>query len=137
MRRLFTHDLGWKFFSLLLAVVIYFTVRTISVDSPNGVNPLGDWQARTLTNQPVFVVASAADVREYRVQPEQVNVEISARPEVLAALQEKDIHVTVDLTEVESARNLRQRVEVSAPPGVTVLRVTPNDVSIVVPPRRK
>ena len=135
MRDWFIKDLAWKLFSLALAVAIWATVRTVSTENNAGADPLRDWDVHTFTNLPVLVVSAAADVREFKVDPNTVDVTVRSRPEIIAALQAREIHVTVDLTEVESARDLRKRVDVSTPPGVTFIRVAPAQVDVVVPPR--
>src|SRR5690349_9431836 len=138
MRDWVIKDLGWKLFSLALAVVIWLVVQTIRSDSPVATagNPLSAWTTRTFTNLPVLVVSAAADVREFKVNPNTVDVTVSGQPGIIAVLSEKEIHVTVDLTDIEAARNLRKRIDVSTPTGVTFVRVTPADVDVVVPPRR-
>lgn len=133
MRELLTKDIGWKIFSLLLAIVIWVTVKTGSLESPRGTGVLGDWETRSFTNVPVLVISAAADVREFQIDPNMVNLEVSGRPEIMAALQRKDIQPVIDLTEIEYARSLRKRVTVSAPPGVTLLRVNPAEVNVGVP----
>ena len=40
----------------------------------------------------------------------------------------------VDLTGIEAAR-LRKRIEVSPPAGVTLVRVTPPEVDVIIPPK--
>lgn len=136
LRSIFIKDWKWKLFSVASAVAIWLTAQSIRKETIAPVNPLGDWETRDLTNLPVFVVSSAADVREFKVSPNVVNVTIRARPEDLTELQAKEIHVTVDLTEIESARDLHKRVDVSAPPGLTVVQVLPSSVDVVVPPKR-
>jgi hypothetical protein len=42
----------------------------------------------------------------------------------------------VDLTGVGVARELRKRIEVSVPAGVTPMRVTPEQVQVIFPPER-
>jgi hypothetical protein len=125
MRDLLTKDFGWKLFSLALAVAIWLIVQTIRNES-----------TRTFPNLPVLAVSASADVREFKINPGTVEVAVSGRPDVMAALADKEIHATIDLTDIETARDLRKRVDVSTPPGVTVLRVTPSYVDVVVPPDR-
>ena len=135
LRDIVTKDVGWKIFSVVLAVAIWLTVHAISKDrGPD--QALGPWENHTFTNLPVLVVSAAADVREFKVQPDSVDVTVRGRPEVILALAAREIEVRVDLTDVESARNLRKRTIVSVPPGVIVVRATPADVDVVVPPRK-
>ena len=136
VRDVITKDAGWKVFSLALAVIIWLTIRPFSDETNRGGNLLATWSTRSFTNLPVVVMSSASDVGEFRVEPSAVLVTVSGRPEVVAALTEREIHVTVDLTEIESARSLRKRIDVATPPGVTFIRATPSQVDVVVPPKR-
>ena len=137
MRNSLTKDAGWKLFSLLLAVGIWFTVNTLSRDAITPAKPLESWATRSFADVPVLVMSAAADVREFKVQPAVVQVTVSGRPEVMNALVEKEIHVVVDLTGIESARELKKHVDVSVPSGVTVVRVVPLEVDVVVPAKQK
>lgn len=134
MRALLSRDLGWKLLSLVLATVVWFTVRTLSRDALSPAKALENWATRTFEDVPVLVVSAAADVREFRVHPPVAQITVSARPEVLRALEPRDIHVMVDLTGIEAARDLRKRLDVSVPAGVTVVRVVPTEVRVLVPP---
>jgi YbbR domain-containing protein len=133
MRDWITKDLGWKIFSLLLAVVIWLTIHKI-YEEPRvaAASIVGD--KVTYDNLPVLVVSTAADVRDFRVVPGVVSVTVSGPPDVMAVLQANQIRVVVDLTGIESARDLRRRVDVSAPSGVTLVNVDPPRVGVIVPP---
>ena len=88
----------------------------------------------TFDNLPVLVVSSASDVRNFRVAPGTVAVKVSGSSEVMADLQASQIHAMVDLTDIQSAGDLRRRVDVSTPPGVTLVTVNPDQVDVIVPP---
>jgi YbbR domain-containing protein len=137
MRNFLTKDVGWKLFSLALAVGIWFTIYTLSRDALTPARPLESWATRTFPDVPVLAVSAAADVREFKVHPATVQVTVSGRPEIMTGLEEKEIRVAVDLTGIEAARDLRKRVDVSVPPGVTVVRVVPAEVGVVVPPKQE
>jgi len=136
MREWFTNDLGWKLFSLALAAGIWFIVRPIDHDPTVAANPPAPGEIRVFPRLPVLVVSAASDVREFKVQPSTVEVTVRADHGIMTALAEKDIHAMVDLSDIASARDLRKRVDVSAPPGVTVTGVSPETVDVVVPPKR-
>jgi hypothetical protein len=129
-----TKDFWWKSFSLALALVIWLTVYKIR-EAP-GV-PVAAVAGVPLTcgNVPVLVVSAASDVRDFRVLPATVAVKVSGPPEVMAVLQANQIHPIVDLTSVVAARNLKRRVEISMPPGVTLVSVTPAEVEVLFPPK--
>jgi YbbR domain-containing protein len=128
-----TNDFGWKLFSLFLAVAIWLTVHKIYEEPKTASGPaVGD--TVTFGNLPVLVVSAVSDVRDFRVAPATVAVKVSGPPEVMADLQANQIHAMVDLTDIPSNRDLRQRVDVSTPPKVTLLSVDPPKVGVIVPP---
>ena len=135
MSNIVTRDLGWKLFSLALAIVIWITVKTASDEGTRSGGILKQWDRREFSDQPVLVLSAAADVRQFKVAPDNVDIVVSGPPDIVAALQEKDVHVAVDLTQITSAQDLRKRVDVSTPPGVTVVSVSPAEVDVVVPPK--
>ncbi len=128
-------DVGWKIFSLILAVAIWLTVHRILMESAL---PIANTGGSTLTygNLPVLVVAAASDVHLYRVAPETVKVTVSGSPEIISVLQANQIRATVDLTGIDSARDLKRSVDVAVPSGVTVVSVEPAKVGVIVPPAK-
>ncbi len=132
-REIVTKDFGWKFFSVLLALVVWLIVHTISEDFSGNVNPLHRNSTRTFEHVPVDIVFAAADVREIKIEPEEVQVTVTGRAETINFLDEKEIRVTVDLRGIEEAQNLRKRVMASAPLGVTIIGIIPREVDVVVP----
>ena len=128
-------DVGWKLFSLVLAIAIWLTVHRVLLES--GL-PVASPSGSTLTygNLPVLVVASASDVHLYRVVPESVKITVSGTPEAIAVLQANQIRATVDLTGIDAARDLKRSVDVAVPSGITVVSVEPAKVGIIVPPAK-
>ena len=141
MRDWFIKDFGWKLFSVLLALAIWLTVHKILEESapppvvvpPRPPTPV----ATTFTNLPVLIVSAAADVREFHVTPNTVTVTVSGQPEIMAVLQANQVHALVDLTDIEAARNLQRRVDITTPAGVTLVNVDPAEVNVVIPAQRK
>jgi len=134
MQDLLTKDFGWKLFSLVLAIAIWLTVQTIRNETAPA-NSQNAWATQSLPKLPVLVVSATADVREFKVNPSTVQVIVGGRPDVVATLTEREIHASVDLTDLEAARDLRKRIDVSAPPGVTVVKIVPAFVDVAVPPK--
>jgi YbbR domain-containing protein len=132
IRDLFIKDWGWKLFSVILAAAIWLTVHKILV--PNVSTASATVNPVTYGNLPVFIVSSAADVHFYRVAPSTVKVTVSGTPEAIAVLQANQIRATVDLTDIDSARDLKRRVDVSVPSGVTLISVDPLKVGVIIPP---
>jgi YbbR domain-containing protein len=135
MRDLFIKDFGWKLFSLLLAAFIWLTVHKI-IEEPPSVTASAVSSPVTYGNLPVLIVATAADMRPYRVTPNTVSVTVSGPADAMAVLQANQIRPTVDLTDIDSATDLKRRVDVSVPSGVTLVSVEPAKVGIILPPKR-
>jgi YbbR domain-containing protein len=133
MRDLLFKDFGWKLFSLLLAAGIWLTVHRILLESPEPATP-GGTSSLTYGNLPVLIVAAAADVHLYRVAPNMVSITVRGSPDAIAVLQANQIRATVDLTDVESAGELKRRVDVSVPSGITLVSIDPPKVGIIIPP---
>ena len=136
LRDIVTKEPGWKLFSVALAVGIWLTVHTISEDAAKHVNPLSGLATQTFQTVPVLVVSAASDVREFKVRPTTVQITISGRPEAVAALDPRQIHVFVDLTGIQAAQDLKKRVDVSTPPGITFVSAQPPEVDVMVPPKK-
>ncbi|HEX4341910.1 MAG TPA: CdaR family protein, partial [Verrucomicrobiae bacterium] len=136
-RDLFFRDFWLKLFSLVLAVLIWKIVSlAIRHEVSPAAGPLPDTQEQTFENVRVSVVSAAEDVRSFKVQPTEVAVTVRGDVETLQNLQPGDIRAQVDLTDIESAHQMTKRIEVFTPPGVTHVRTTPEQVSVVVPPKR-
>lgn len=133
MRDLFLKDLGWKIFSLFLALAIWLTVHRILLESPEPVAPAGT-SSLTYGTLPVLIVATSSDVHLYRVAPNTVSVTVRGAPDTIAILQANQIRATVDLTGFNPAGDLKERVNVSMPPGITLVSVEPQKVGVIIPP---
>jgi len=133
MRDWVTKDFSWKLFSLFLALALWLTVHKI-YEEPGAASGLVVGNTVTFGNLPVLVVSAASDVRDFRAAPATVVVKVGGPPEVMADLQANQIHAMVDLTDVQSARDLRRRVDISTPPRVTLVSVDPPKVGVIVPP---
>lgn len=133
MRDWVTKDFGWKLFSLFLALAIWLTVHKI-YEEPGAPSRLAGGNTVTFGNLPVRVVSTAADVRDFRVAPLTVKVTVSGSAENMARLQADQVHAVVNLTDIGPERDLHVPVDVSAPPGVTLVSVDPPKVGVIVPP---
>lgn len=131
MRDWLTKDLGWKAFSMILAVVIWLTVHNNLNESsaaPQRNNTYSD-----LPVTPIFLLAGGSA----KIDPATVTVTVSGPREVMAVLQENEICPQVNLSGVESGRDLQRSIEVSVPRGITVVNVDPSDVAVTVLPPPK
>jgi YbbR domain-containing protein len=135
MRDWVTKDFGWKLFSLFLAVAIWLTVHKI-YEEPGVASGLAAGNTMTI-DLPVLIVSTAKDVRDFRVAPLTVKVTVSGSAEDMARLQANQVRAVVDLTDIETAQDLHRMVDVSAPPGVTLVSVDPPKVMVFPPPNDK
>ncbi len=135
LKRVVLHDFWLKLFCMALAVLTWLVLHFASVEKQGApsVNLLPLVQ-RTFPALPILVVSSAEDVRSVRVNPKEVEVTVQGDAKTLRDLQAKDIRVLVDLTGIQASQ-LRKRIEVSTPAGVTHIRVDPEEVQVVFPPR--
>jgi hypothetical protein len=133
MRDLFIKDLGWKLFSLFLAVAIWFTVNRILHEATL---PAADANASALTyeNLPIAIVSAAADVHDYRIAPMAVRVTVTGAAESLKTLEAGQIHAVVNLTGADLVHEAHMPVEISAPTNVTITSIEPARVLVIIPP---
>ena len=130
-------DIWLKLFSLALATLIWITVNIAIQNqvSPVVSLPLGRNEHRKFSNLPVLVVSSAQDARGASINPKEVEVTIEGDPKTVKSLNNHDIRVFVDLTGIEAAHDMRKRVEVYTPAGVTTVKVDPPEVQVIFSPR--
>jgi YbbR domain-containing protein len=129
LRHVFLEDFLLKLFSLALAVVVWLIV-TNARRKEAGTTP------RIFYNLPVTVMSSVEDVRNFKVSPTEVIVTVHGDAKTVQNLQSRDIRAMVDLTGVTAASDLRKRIEVSVPAGVTCMRVIPEEAKVIFPPDR-
>ena len=134
LRDLFLKDFGWKLFSLLLAVFIWYTVHKI-IEEPQPAGSSTFVAPTTYGELPVLIVATAADMHLYHVKPDKVSVTVSGPSDIMSVLQANEIRVTVDLSKYDPTKDSEQTIDVSVPGGVTLVKVTPPKVSVIVPPK--
>jgi YbbR domain-containing protein len=135
LRHLVLNDVWLKLFSVALAALVYFTINLASRNelSPVVSLPLAAARQVSFANLPVLVMSPAEDVRSVRISPKEVEVTVEGDSKILSKLKAQDIRVLVDLTRIQAAHDLRERLEVSAPPGVTLVRVDPEEVQVIYP----
>ncbi len=134
LRDLIFKDFWLKLFSLALAILIRLTVSLAIEKEVTPIPNLAFQNARrTFFALPISILSSAQDVHSFRVDPSEVEVMVEGDAQRLERLQAKDIRVIVDLTGVESGADLRKRVDISAPVGVTPVRIDPEQVRVIAP----
>ena len=138
MPDLFTKDLGWKLFSLLLATALWFTASHILHESAV---PVPDANISTFNydNLPVTVVSTTADVRAFHLAPLTVKVTVTGPAAAMKTLQAGELHAIVNVTGASLARGVILPVEISTPPKVAIVSIEPDRVLVTppVPPDKK
>ena len=136
LRDLVTKDPGWKLLSVALAVAIWLTVRSISEEAAKRRNSSNGMATRTFQAVPVEVVSGVADVRDCKARPPVVQITFSGSPDTIETLNAGQIRALVQLTGIEVGRDSKKRVEVSLPPGFTLVSAVPPEVDVAVPLRK-
>ena len=133
IRSWFVEDLGWKMFSLLLAVAIWLTAHRILLETTLPASASGG-STLIYRNLPVTIISAGTDVREYRLLQPTVSVTVTGSTDAIGKLQANQIHATVDLTDTSTVNREKQHVDVSVPPGITVVSVKPDSIGVIAPP---
>ena len=133
IRSWFVEDLGWKMFSLLLAVAIWLTAHRILLESTLPAS-VGGGSTLIYRNLPVTIISAGTDVRECRLLQPTVSVTVTGSTDAIGKLQANQIHATVDLTDTSTVNHDKQRVDVAVPAGITVVSVKPDIIGVIAPP---
>lgn len=128
LRELILRNVGWKILSLGLAVAIWLTVRA-AIDERGGAS------VRTYDEISVQIVSSTTDVRTFHVDPRKVSITVQGPSQMINVLTDREIHAFVDITSADTSQNFNRPLRIATPPGITLMRVEPADVTVVVPPR--
>lgn len=135
LRNLVLQDFWLKLFSLGLAILIWYIVSDLAYrkESSPVQGMVSAAPEKSFPKIPVSVMSSASDVRNFTVSPDQVIVTVRGEAARLQELRSQDIRALVDLSGIEAASGLRKRIEVTTPPGITLVSVTPAEVDVLVP----
>jgi len=137
LRNFFFRDWLLKLFSLTLAILTWlavsFSIRQRVVPVPG---PLS-LAEKTYFDLPVVIVAHDRDVSQYTAEPAELDVTLQGSENALEQLPRTSVKVIVDLSDtlLKSAQQLP--VEVITPPGITHVRVKPDNLVKIVPPTPK
>ena len=131
LRHFIQHNFWLKLFSLLLATLIWFTIKFwIRTDFMVAENPIVNPVTRDFIQLPVFVLTHAGDARVFKVTPATVVVTVTGESALLRDLLRKDLKVYVDMTEIRHNESASQKIRLHVPNNLTVIRVAPLAVSV-------
>ena len=128
LRELVLKNIGWKMLSLGLAVAIWLPIH-------DAINERGGARVRTFHDVPAQIVSSTSDVRGFRVDPDKVSVTVQGAAQMINVLTDREIHAFVDVTAADISQNFTWQLRIATPPGVTLIRVDPADLTVIVPPK--
>jgi len=134
-RNLFFGDWLLKIFSLALAVLTWLAVSFYLQQKPGAVPGKPDLSEQPYYDVPITVVSGSGDVREFKTRPSEVDVvTVQGEKAIINKIERRFIRLQVDLTGATLTNGLKGRIEVITPPGVTCMRVLPEEVEIILPP---
>jgi YbbR domain-containing protein len=135
LRNLVFGDWLLKIFSLALAILTWLAVSFSLQQKPGAVPGKPDLSEQPYYDVPITVVSGSADVHDFKTRPSEVDVvTVQGEKTVIQKIERRFIRLQVDLTGATLTNGLKRRVEVITPPGVTCMRVLPEEVEIVLPP---
>lgn len=127
LRELATHNPWQKFFSLLLAALIWSTVHFGLGQDPRAEEATGN--LRSFQNLPITVLTTASDLTRYEVSPTSVQLTLRGDPNLLEQVHSAELEVYVNLTENSPIR-IKRRLHVNAPQGLQVVSLQPDEVLV-------
>jgi YbbR domain-containing protein len=122
-RGIVTHNPWQKGFSVLLATLIWFTVRP----GPSfGLSITGDREnERTFDKVAISVLSTASDTNTYRLEPAHVELRVRADPAIVSRLRQGDVEIYVNVT-TPIGSPVARPIHVQVPSGVEIISVTPS-----------
>lgn len=128
LREFISYNRWQKGFSLLFALLIWFTVRqgverdSIALGDPDG-------YSRTFEHLPIRLLTQASEVNRFRVIPAEVTVVLTGTPDILNRLRPQDVQVYVNIADDSDDSPRHRAVQVNAP-GAQLGAVSPQEVLI-------
>jgi hypothetical protein len=120
LRSLILDHFWLKLFSLILATLIWLTVRDSGVSAE---------VTRTFVNRPILILTDRAQHTAVVVKPNLASVTVRGPASLINELTEQEVHVFVRLTEREQV-NGELPIHAHVPSGASVFLVTPMTASI-------
>ncbi len=128
LREFISYNRWQKGFSLLFALLIWFTVRQ-GVERDSGAPVVPDGYSRTFEHLPIRILAHASESNRFHVTPSEVTVVLRGTPDTLNRLRPQDVEVYVNIAETSDVFPGRRAVHVNAA-GAQLGSVSPQEVLI-------
>ena len=132
LQNLIVKDFWLKLFSFALASLVWIIVNiAIKKDiSPGTTLSLTPTEQIVLHELPIVVVSAAEDAHGYSINPKSADVTLQGDPASVRNVRREEVRVLVDLTQPTTTPESHRRLEVSAPAGVSRVRVEPEEVQV-------
>ncbi len=93
------NNFGWKVASLLLATLVWFTIKgVIQNDSPDLPGASAS-VVRIFTALPIKLLVDASETRRFTISPSAVTVTLRGHPSILESLSREQVHAFVDVSD--------------------------------------
>jgi YbbR domain-containing protein len=122
LRSLILDHFWLKLFSLILATLIWLTVR-------GNLSSASAEQTRTFLNRPILVLTDTAEHAAVTVNPSQATVTVRGPASLIQELAEQDIHVFVRMVDRHQFSG-ELPVHAHVPSGANVALVTPTTTTV-------
>lgn len=136
LRHLFFDDFMLKLLSFVLALLFWLTVSFAIQQREGPAVPTLSLtpDVRMVFHVPVQPILPPGDARKLKFNPADVAITLQGDERIIQD-QAADVRALVDLATADKARNPSNHVQIIVPPGVTLLRVTPPDVQVIIQPK--
>jgi hypothetical protein len=109
-RDLVLRNFWLKISAMALAIVVWFTFSTGELTIPMTERILPYASSRKFVRHPVMVARPGGDIREFRLEPDEVDIILTGEELVLKRIRGEEIYAFVDPTGVKDAGLVRVQV---------------------------
>jgi YbbR domain-containing protein len=130
LRDIVVHNFWWKLLSLLLAALTWLTIETALQREQSQKHslqeaPIVNSPKRTFFDIPITLLTSSTNTNHFRIDPATTTFDVSGPEDPLLKLQEKDIHVYIDLSDLGDEKQVRRPIRVDVPKDLKVDNLKP------------
>jgi hypothetical protein len=130
-RNLIFNNLGWKLFSLLIAMIIWSTYHTGEEGMIDiGGNLFEDKVTRDIIGYHVQLLSQQDTSQRVELNPEDITITLRGAPEVMNPLALPDVLAFVDLANLRPGVTNVIPISVRVPAGVRVVSVSPTNINV-------
>lgn len=129
-RQFIQHNFWLKIFALVLAVLTWMTVQfAISRQIVIGSAPITSL-TRAFPKTPVRLLAGVNMAGRFHLTPNEVTVTLSGDAAILEKLSGKEITAFVNISKGYAGSAGAGKVEIFAPPGLSIVKIEPSEVVV-------